>query len=175
MEYFLKFMSGLDFMLNLIQSEAEEIVSLLKDKNLKISFAESCTGGLLSANLTSVSGCSSILSESYVTYSEASKMKLLKVKKQTLADFSVVSSQVAEEMALGLKNLSGSDIAVSVTGVAGPGSDDYNNPVGLVYIGICSENSCLSKKFMFSGSREEIRLSACFEAYNAVLEAIMSL
>ncbi len=159
-------------MINSISKTAKEVVSKLKEKNLKISFAESCTGGLLAANLTSVSGCSSVLSESYVTYSEEAKMKLLGANKQTLEKFSVVSEQVAKEMAFGLKKLSKSDINISVTGVAGPNSDSYNNPVGLVYIGICYKDKCFANKFMLFETRDEIRMSACENAYKMALCAI---
>ena len=158
-------------MINHLTEAAEKLVFALKEKNLKISFAESCTGGLLSAVLTDISGCSAVLSESYVTYSENAKAKILGVEYSVIKKYSVVSEEVSLQMAKGLFKTSGSDINISVTGVAGPNSDDYNNPVGLVYIGICTKNGTCASKFTFSGTREQIRFSACDEAYKMALSA----
>lgn len=143
----------------------EKLLKLLLKHNLKISFAESCTGGLCAKMLTDVSGSSCVLSESYITYSEDAKEKILSVSKDTVKKHSVVSGEVAKEMAKGLFNTADCNIAVSITGVAGPNSDEYNNPVGLVYIGICTKNFLSAKKFMFTGSRCDIRKKAANSAF----------
>ncbi len=134
-----------------------KLCNLLKNHNLKISFAESCTGGLLAKSLTDVSGSSAVISESYVTYSEGAKEKILNVAENVIKKHSVVSFEVALLMAKGLFDIADCDIAVSVTGVAGPDSDDYNNPVGLVYAGICTKDFSSVKRLNLSGSRHRIR------------------
>ncbi len=149
-----------------------KLVSLLKEKGLKISFAESCTGGLLAKSITDISGSSSVLSESYVTYSESAKNKILGVKSELIKKHTVVSGEVASSMADGLYKKADCDIAVSVTGVAGPNSDQYQNPVGLVYVGIKSRYKSFSKKLLLSGNRDEIRKKACLVIFDIVTKHI---
>lgn len=149
-----------------------ELVNLLKGNSLKISFAESCTGGLMAKSVTDVSGSSSVMSESYITYSENAKNKILGVPFELIKKHTVVSGEVALTMAQGLFKIAECDIAVSVTGVAGPNSDEYNNPVGLVYLGFCAKDTSFSKKLTLSGSRGEIRHSACAEAFETVKKYI---
>lgn len=116
----------------------EALLTELNKRNLTVSFAESCTGGLASKRLVDISGASKVMSMSVVTYSKDAKMKLLKVKKETLDTYGAVSAECAIEMAEGIFNISDSDIAVSVTGVAGPESDE-GKEVGTVYLGVKSK------------------------------------
>lgn len=113
----------------------EKIAKILISNNLKLSIAESCTGGLLSSKMTDVSGSSAYTTLNLITYSDKVKRDFLNVSQDSLLKYSAVSKNVAEEMVKGLLNLSGSDIALVTTGVAGPGKDEALNPVGLVYIG----------------------------------------
>ena len=138
------------------------LVNLLKDNNLKISFAESCTAGLITSKIGEISGASEVLGESYVTYSNEAKNKLLGVNNEILEKFGAVSSQTAIEMAKGVKFQSGADIGVSVTGIAGPTGETAEKPLGLTYIGICYKDIIKSYKFIFKGNRNKNReLAAC--------------
>lgn len=134
----------------------EVLVKRLMDKNLTISFAESITGGLLAASITDVAGSSKILSSSYVTYSNDSKIKNLGVKKETLDKYGAISDQTALEMARGLKNKTNSSVCVSTTGEAGP--EPSETDIGNVYICIYfSEDNYQLKHFYFPGNRERVR------------------
>ena len=138
------------------QSVEEVLVKRLMDKNLTISFAESITGGLLAASITDVAGSSKILSSSYVTYSNDSKIKNLGVKKETLDKYGAISEQTALEMARGLKNKTNSSVCVSTTGEAGP--EPSETDIGNVYICIYfSEDNYQLKHFYFPGNRERVR------------------
>lgn len=149
------------------------VCDLLKKKNLKIAFAESCTGGMLAEKLTDVPGASAVLEQSYVTYSVAAKRDLLGVSEVALSEFGTVSEQTARAMAEGVKRRSGADIGVSVTGVAGPDSDEKGNPAGLVYVGVAGEDGTEVKKFNFAGNRERIRTRACVNAYAMLREYLI--
>lgn len=138
------------------QSVEEVLVKRLMDKNLTISFAESITGGLLAASITDVAGSSKILSSSYVTYSNDSKIKNLGVKKETLDKYGAISEQTALEMARGLKNKTNSSVCVSITGEAGP--EPSETDIGNVFICIYfSEDNYQLKHFYFPGNRERVR------------------
>lgn len=138
------------------QSVEEVLVKRLMDKNLTISFAESITGGLLAASITDVAGSSKILSSSYVTYSNDSKIKNLGVKKETLDKYGAISEQTALEMACGLKNKTNSSVCVSTTGEAGP--EPSETDIGNVFICIyLSEDNYQLKHFYFPGNRERVR------------------
>lgn len=138
------------------QSVEEVLVKRLRDKNLTISFAESITGGLLAASITDVAGSSKILSSSYVTYSNDSKIKNLGVKKETLDKYGAISEQTALEMACGLKNKTNSSVCVSTTGEAGP--EPSETDIGNVFICIYfSEDNYQLKHFYFPGNRERVR------------------
>lgn len=113
----------------------EQLVNLLKLKKLTISAAESCTGGLFAADLVSVSGASEVLSSSFVAYSEDAKISLLGVKPENIRNYGIVSEQVALEMAKGAVKLSGADIAVGITGFAGPAIDENDSSAGTVCFG----------------------------------------
>ena len=122
----------------------KKVINLLKNKNLKISFVESCTGGLLSSKITSVSGSSKIFNLGLVTYSNNTKIKFLKVPSKIIKTNGSVSEQCCFSMVKNLSKLSNSDLNVSITGIAGPKGGTKKKPVGLVYIGIKfkKKNNC---------------------------------
>ncbi len=144
---------------------AKEVVELLIDKGLKITAAESCTGGLFAKLITDVSGASQILEESHVTYSPRAKERILGVSAETIDKYGVVSSGVAYEMAEGAKRISGADISVAFTGYAGPDGDD----VGLVYMGV-SYKETQTFRLNLKGTRNEIRNAACMKGLLKIKE-----
>lgn len=144
------------------------VCDMLRRRDMTVSFAESCSGGLLAEKMTSVPGASAVFRQSFVTYCDDAKNSLLGVARETLDKYGAVSSQTACEMAKGVLRVSGADIGVSVTGVAGPDSDERSNPVGLVYIGIADKNSVEAVRFTFAGNREKIRSRACVSAYDMI-------
>ena len=148
----------------------EKLFCLLLEKNLKISTAESCTGGMIGGSLTSIPGISAYYECGFVTYSNEAKHKLIGVKKETLDEFGAVSAETVLEMAQGALLVSGADIAVSVSGIAGPGGGSKEKPVGLVYVGCAQKDESIYKKFIFSGNREEVRL----QTVNSALEILIS-
>lgn len=132
----------------------EEVVGrLLKERDLKIATAESCTGGLIASTLTNVSGSSEYFERGIVSYSNAAKVEILKVDEDTIAENGAVSPEVAMQMAEGVKATSGSDIGLSVTGIMGPTGATTDKPVGLVYVGYCDEKVCTVNKFVFGNER----------------------
>ena len=143
---------------------AKELVEICTGKGLKVAAAESCTGGLISACITSVSGSSAVIECGICSYSNRIKRELLGVSEKTLECFSEYSAECAKEMAEGAARVSDADIAVSTTGVAGPTGGTEEHPVGEVYIGICSDGSVSAKRFLFSGDRELIRAMTVLEA-----------
>jgi len=128
---------------------SQKIVRLLKKKKLKISFAESCTGGLLSSTLTSVSGSSKVFAMGLVTYSNQAKNRVLRVPKQIIRKNGAVSMQCCLSMINNLSKISKSNIAVSITGIAGPSGGTKKKPVGLVYVGIKKGNKIKIHKCLF--------------------------
>ena len=153
----------------------EALLILLREKGLTVSFAESCTGGLAAKRLTDIRGASSVLGMSVVTYSNEAKMKLLGVKEETLRKFGAISSECAEEMSRGLYSLSHADIAVSITGVAGPDTDEGKD-IGTVFLGITSKKGTRSVALNLARGNKErdyIRELAANAALNeARLEAL---
>ena len=143
---------------------ATEIVRLLKEKQLKIATAESCSGGLLSSTLVNVSGASSVFLEGIVTYSYESKLNRLNIDVNRLMEFGAVSEEIARDMAFNLEKLTGADITVGVTGIAGPGGGSELKPVGLVYIAINICGQIFLKSYIFNGNREKIRQRTVAEA-----------
>ncbi len=127
----------------------QKIIKLLSKKKLKISFAESCTGGLLSYAITSVSGSSKIFSLGLVTYSNQSKNSILKIPKKILRKYGAVSYETCLSMVKNLSKISKTGVSVSITGIAGPKGGSKKKPVGLVYIGIKKGNKILVKKHLF--------------------------
>ena len=125
------------------------LVKQLNKKNLKISFAESCTGGLLASKITSISGASKVFGLSLVTYSNQAKISVLKVNKSIIQKYGAVSSQCCEAMVKNLAKISKAQINVSITGIAGPNGGTKTKPVGLVYIGVKNKNKILITKNIF--------------------------
>lgn len=134
---------------------AEKLGLLLKQNNLTISAAESCTGGLFTSALTDIAGSSAYVLGSVVTYSNEAKRKLINVQESTLMAHGAVSEQTAIEMASGVRDLFGTDYAISITGIAGPGGGTTEKPVGLVYIGMASSDGVTVKKYIWNGNRIE--------------------
>ena len=128
---------------------SQKIVKLLKKKGLKISFAESCTGGLLSSAITSVSGASKVFTMGLLTYSNQAKTSILKVPKQIIKKHGAVSIQCCLSMVNNLSKISKSNIVVSITGIAGPSGGTKKKPVGLVYVGIKKGNKIKIHKCLF--------------------------
>ena len=153
-----------------VENEPEKaLVSLLKEKNLVVSVAESFTGGNISAKITSVSGASSVFYEGVVAYNEGAKNARLCVSAQTLQEFKPVSYQVANQMAQGLLLNGNAQIGLSTTGIAGPNSDDSNFPVGLCFIGVCFGDKTCVYKYNFSGDRAEIIKKGVQTALNLLI------
>ena len=140
----------------MLSNEAQVLSKLLISNDLTISVAESCTGGSLSRALTSISGASSYFDCGYITYSNQSKVEMLGVDIQTIKTFGAVSEEVAREMVIGVATRSHSDIAVSVTGVAGPTGGTSEKPVGMVCFGFSYEGKTSTSTQLFSGDRVSI-------------------
>ena len=132
--------------------------------------AESCTGGGIGAALTAIPGSSEVYKGGIISYPNEIKQKLLGINPILLKNLGAVSAPIAEAMALGARNALNADIAVSVTGLAGPGGDDRGNPVGLVFIGYADDKRITSRRFTFAGDREEVRKQAVEEALKLILE-----
>tara|TARA_B100001741_G_C16292147_1_gene477264 strand:+ start:201 stop:674 length:474 start_codon:yes stop_codon:yes gene_type:complete len=149
---------------------SRKLVKLLSKKRLKISFAESCTGGLLSSMITSVSGSSKVFTIGLVTYSNKSKIKLLKVPKKIIIKYGAVSYETCLSMVKNLNKISNTNISVSITGVAGPNGGTKEKPVGLVFIGIKKGNKTLVNKFLFKNKkRNSIQKATVKKALNLIL------
>jgi len=132
--------------------------------------AESCTGGGIGATITAVPGSSAVYKGGIISYTNWVKENILHVDRQLLEQYGPVSMPVAKAMAEGASNVLDADIAVSVTGLAGPGGDEFGNPVGTVFIGYSDKKKTYAKQFLFSGSREDVRNQAICEALKLVLE-----
>lgn len=135
----------------------EAVIDLLKEKDLKLSLAESLTGGMIAQRIVNVSGASEVFGYGFVTYSNKAKHKCLGVKKRTLKEQGAVSAKCAREMAKGACKASGADISISVTGLAGPGGGTKETPVGTVFMGCCYKGKAIVKEFHFTGNRMRIR------------------
>ena len=127
----------------------KNLVKKLTKKKLKISFAESCTGGMLSSSITSISGASKVFSLGLIIYSNQAKIKVLKVNKNIIKKYGAVSTECCEAMVKNLAKISKAQINVSVTGIAGPNGGTKNKPVGLVYIAVKKSNKILITKNIF--------------------------
>lgn len=138
----------------------EQVIFALRERGLTLATAESCTGGGVGARLTSVSGSSAVYRGGVISYCNEIKHKLLGVEQSALDEFGAVSDVVARQMAQGAKNALQTDIAVSVTGLAGPNSDESGKPVGLVYIGLATADGARAWEYRFSGEREAVRRQA---------------
>ena len=131
---------------------------VLRKKKIKIAVAESCSGGLISYNLTKLPGSSKYFVMGVICYSNASKIKFLKVKKETLLKYGAVSVETCKQMCKNLLKISKSNIAISITGIAGPDGGSIQKPIGLVYIGIASEKKIEIKKFLYSKKLSRINI-----------------
>jgi PncC family amidohydrolase len=149
----------------------QKIVKLLSRKKLKISFAESCTGGLLSNTITSVSGSSKVFTLGLVTYSNESKNTVLKIPKEKLKKYGAVSYETCLSMVKNLNKISKTGVSVSITGIAGPKGGSRKKPVGLIFIGIKKGNKTLVKKHLF---KNKGRLYIQKTAVNKSLGIILS-
>ena len=152
---------------------SQKVVKLLRFKKIKISLAESCTGGMLASSITSISGASKIFTLGLVTYSNQSKIKILKVPKNIIIKHGAVSYETCLSMVQNLSKISRSNISLSITGIAGPKGGTKNKPVGLVYIGIKKGTKILIKKYLFkSKNRFVIQKASVKSALNLILSFI---
>ena len=148
---------------------SKKIFKLLNKKKLKISFAESCTGGLLSSTITSISGSSKVFTLGLVVYSNQSKINTLKVPKKIIKKYGAVSYETCLSMVKNLNKISKTNISVSITGVAGPKGGNKEKPVGLVFIAIKKGNKILVKKYLFKNkNRTSIQKSTVNKALNLI-------
>ncbi len=137
-----------------VDESLEEVVArLLKERGIKISVAESCTGGNLSNLLTNISSSTTYFERGVVSYSNGSKVEMLKVNEDTIVQHGAVSLEVARQMAEGIKSISGTDLGIAITGIMGPTGATTGKPVGLAYIGLCDDKVCTAKKFVFGDDR----------------------
>ena len=149
-----------------------KIVKLLTKKKLTISFAESCTGGLLASSITSISGSSKVFNMGLVTYSNNAKVKLLKVPKKIITKYGAVSYETCLSMVKNLSKITKSNISISITGVAGPNGGTKEKPVGLVYIGLKKGSKTIIKKNLFKSKK---RISIQKATVNQALKMILNI
>ena len=159
-------------MILLTTSKAESFCKEFSGKGLRLSLAESCTGGLIGSMITSVSGSSSFFMGSAVTYSNESKMRILGVKESSLAQYGAVSETVAKEMAEGSLKVYDSDVAGSVTGIAGPNGGTPEKPVGTVWMAVTDGKETRTFENHFKGTRDEIRQQAAEVLLSHILDFI---
>ena len=153
---------------------AREVLALAQVRGMMIATAESCTGGLISAELTAIAGSSAVIDRSFVTYSNAAKIDLVGVSPETLTLFGAVSSQTAQEMALGALANSQADLTVSVTGIAGPGGGSADKPVGTVWFGLAQTGKpvqSVERRFGDVG-RDRVRALSVETALALLLKAL---
>ena len=149
------------------------IVKKLNKRKLKISFAESCTGGLLASSITSISGASKVFNLGLVTYSNQAKIKVLKVNKNIIKRYGAVSHECCSAMVKNLSKISKANINVSITGIAGPKGGTKQKPVGLVYIGIKKDNKTHINKYIFkSKKRSSIQKASDKKDLNLILRIV---
>ena len=149
----------------------ESLIKLLTKKRLKLSIAESCTGGLLASLITSVNGASKVFNLGLITYSNRAKIKILKVNKNIIRKYGAVSEECCSAMVINLSKISKANINVSITGIAGPKGGTKQKPVGLVYIGIKKGNKIQINKYLFKSKK---RLSVQRATVKKALKLILS-
>ena len=147
---------------------AAQVIRVLQCRTLAT--AESCTGGGIGFVLTSVPGSSAIYKGGIISYTNEIKHRLLHVPSDLFSSRGAVCKEVAEAMAIGCRETLQADVAVSVTGLAGPGGDDFGYPVGTVFIGYCDENICVTREFHFTGDRDAVRNQSISAALLLILE-----
>jgi nicotinamide-nucleotide amidase len=150
----------------------ETLAKYLKQFQLSVSCAESCTGGLIAGTITNVPGISAYFQEGIVTYSNEAKQKYLHVSKETLDTYGAVSAQTAKEMVIGILNASKAALGIAVTGIAGPDGGTKEKPVGLVYIGYGSAKKPQVEECHFNGNREEVRKQTVTHALKLLIRFI---
>jgi nicotinamide-nucleotide amidase len=144
---------------------AETVLAACRTRGWRVATAESCTGGLVAAALTAIPGASEVVERGFLTYSNKAKIELLGVPRETIAEHGAISAETAAAMARGAVARAGVDLAVSVTGIAGPGGGTPQKPVGLVYIGVASrEGGARVERRVVAGDRAEIRRAALVAA-----------
>lgn len=141
-----------------LNNQLKNLTTKLKKNKIKVAVAESCTGGLISYNLTKIPGASKFFMVGIVSYSNISKLDLLKVRQKTLTKYGAVSAEICKEMCNNLLKISKTNIAISVTGIAGPDGGTKKKPIGLVYIGICSKKKLEIIKFSFNKKLSRINI-----------------
>lgn len=151
------------------------IISLLTEKGLHLATAESLTGGQIASTLIKVPGASAVINESYVTYSNEAKSRLVHVKEDTLQTYGAVSEQTAYEMALGAYEAADAEVTISVTGVAGPDGGTKEKPVGLVYMGCCVNGEVKVEKYNFKGNRQTVRDCTVASALNFIRRCVLGI
>ncbi|HUY67986.1 MAG TPA: CinA family protein [Alphaproteobacteria bacterium] len=155
-----------------IHDLARKVIESYAEQKRRIVTAESCTGGLIAGALTDIPGASDVLERGFVSYSNAAKIEVLGVMPDVLESYGAVSAQIAEAMAKGALEFSHADVAVSVTGIAGPGGGSSDKPVGLVYLGLADRKGAVFHyKCQFKGERDEVRMAAVREALKLLLSA----
>ena len=158
-----------------MENIAQELVNLLREKRLTLGVVESATGGLISHLITNVPGASDVYLGSITSYSNDVKIRVVGVKAATIEKYGAVSAQVARQMAAGGRKVLGVDICVADTGIAGPTGATPTKPVGLFYIGLSHAGGINSRKHLFTGTREENKLSAALAALGWVGEWLSKL
>lgn len=163
----------MDIIYKNIRELSRQIVEVCTERGLKVATAESCTGGMISAAITSVPGSSAVIELGVCSYSNRIKQKFLEVSERTLEKETEYSIDCAEEMADGVLKLSGADFAVSTSGIAGPSGSTENDPIGTVYICVCSEERGICERFEFPDTgRDNIRAAAAEKALSMLLDLI---
>jgi nicotinamide-nucleotide amidase len=150
----------------------EHLGGLLREKQLRLSVAESCTGGLIASRITDVAGSSDYFDAGVVVYSNQAKQTFLSVPAASIEAHGAVSREVAEKMAEGVRAATGADIGLAVTGIAGPTGGSLEKPVGTVYIGLASTTGTFFRKFTFSGGRLEIKQQTSTEALQFAIDLV---
>jgi len=150
------------------------VASELREKQLKVCTAESCTGGLIAKSFTDLAGSSDWFERGFVTYSNLSKSEMIDVPESVIEKYGAVSEAVANAMASGALKHSAADVSVAVTGVAGPDGGSVEKPVGTVWIAVASEKQLIAKKFLFDGERDAIRIATMRTAIEMLLQLLES-
>lgn len=153
--------------------EAVRLFNMMNERHLTISTAESCTGGKIASAITDIPGSSAVFSGGFVTYQDEGKTRDINVSKKSIEKHTAVSLEVSRQMAYGALKKTGSDMALSTTGVAGPGKGEYGKPVGLVYISCAFNKKVVTRRCFFKGSRSAIRLAATKEALRLGLDTLI--
>lgn len=150
---------------------ASRVIEIFREKGLSLALAESCTGGMIAETITNVAGASDIFYGSAVTYVNSAKEHILGVAHETLEKHGAVSSECAEEMACGARRVYGADVAMSVTGIAGPGGGSEAKPVGTVWFGLATKDGAETFRRRFDGDRAAVRRQTVEEVLRRLAEA----